>query len=98
MRQRLWTIIETLFDDPAYPKLVPDAYACNMMLNLWVKRCWFLAENSDLSLDDNFVNTALKGVKNVEECLEAMEECIATLPPPGPSNAYGTLHGCVGKQ
>jgi pentatricopeptide repeat protein len=84
---KIMDIIETLFDDPAYPKLVPDAYACNMMLNLWVKRCWFLAENSDLSLDDNFVNTALKGVKNVEECLEAMEECIATLPPPGSSNA-----------
>jgi pentatricopeptide repeat protein len=54
-----------------------------MMLNLWVKRCWFLAEHGD-SIDNDkdaeFIQTALQGVSSVQECLEAMKECMDTLP------------------
>lgn len=82
--------LQSLFDDLSYPRMVPDKFACNMMLNLWVKRCWFLAQHGN-SLDDDFVQTALKGVKTVEECLEAMKECISSLPSPDPSST-AALH------
>jgi len=83
---KLMDLLQNLFDDPLHPKLVLDKIACNMMLNLWVKRCWFLAEHAS-SVDDHFVRTALKGFSSVEDCLETMKGCMESLPSPDPSSA-----------
>jgi len=82
---KLMDLLQNLFDDPLHPKLVADEIASNMMLNLWVKRCWFLAEHGG-SVDDHFVRTVLKGVSSVEDCLEAMKECMESLSSPDPSS------------
>ena len=70
---RVMQHLQQLHDDPSFTSLVPDRYTCNMVLNLWVKRCWFLAEHGT-SIDDEFIRTALNGVTSVEGCLEAMEQ------------------------
>jgi pentatricopeptide repeat protein len=78
---KLMDRLQLLHDDPNFRELVPDRFTCNMTLNLWVKRCFLLAEHGD-SMDDEFVRTALKGVTSVEECLEAMQAYQKSLPVP----------------
>ena len=42
---KLMDRLQNLLKVPSFPDLMPDECVCNMILNLWVKRCWFLAEH-----------------------------------------------------